>query len=75
MCEAREDYVAINDTITFEVDELLKSVFLIIVDDNAVEDVENLQVSVTPVLGQFPVAVQNNTATIIIADNDSMFIM
>lgn len=69
-----DDYLEINDTITFEADELEKSVLLILVDNSAVEEVENLQVTITPIPGLFPVAVKNNTAVVVITDNDSKLV-
>jgi len=70
-CEATEDFIAINENITFEDYELQKMLFLVVVDNNAVESLEDLRVFITPVVGQYPVAVQNSTATIMITDNDS----
>ena len=66
-----EDYIEIdNDTITFQVDELRKTVSLILLDNDEVEDMEKLEVTITPVPGLFPVTVQNSTAMISISDND-----
>ncbi len=47
---------------------------LIILDNNVVEDLEDLQITITALPGLFPVAVQNGTAIISIADNDSELI-
>ena len=59
-----------NKTITFEVDDLQQNVLTFIVDNSVVEGAEFFSVSISPILGLFPVAVKNSTVTIFINDND-----
>ena len=66
------DYLGINQTVTFEVEEVEKEVQVQIVDNAAVEHVEQFSVFLTPLPGVFPVAVLNSTAVVSIADNDGM---
>ena len=65
-----DDYIAMNDVITFDIDDLQQSVVIFIVDNSIVEDVESFSVSISPIPGLFPVAVKNSTAIISIKDND-----
>ena len=66
------DYLGINQTVTVEVEEVEKEVQVQIVDNAAVERVEQFSVFLTPLPGLFPVAVLNSTAVVSIADNDGM---
>lgn len=43
---------------------------MLILDNTAVEDLEQFSVFITPIPGIFPVAVKNSTTTITIRDND-----
>ena len=65
-----DDYIALNEVITFDIDDLQQSVAIFILDNSIAEDVESFSVSISPIPGLFPVAVQNSTATIFIKDND-----
>ena len=67
-----DDYLGINQTVTFEVEDVGKEVQVQIVDNAAVERVEQFSVFMTPLPGLFPVAVLNSTAVISITDNDGM---
>ena len=68
---AGEDFLGFpDDSIIFEVEELEKTLLLEILDDDLVENVEELTVSITPVAGNIPVAVTHSTTTISIIDND-----
>ena len=66
------DYLGINQTVTFEVEEVEKEVQVQIVDNAAVERVEQFSVFLTPLPGLFPVAVLNSAAVVSITDNDGM---
>ncbi len=66
-----EDYTRINETITFQAEELKKTVLIFIVDDSRLEDRENFEVTFTALPGLFPVTVLNDTVTIAIVDDDS----
>ena len=65
-----DDFVAVNDTITFGVEETEMEILIFIVDNSALEEVEQFTVKTEAVLGDFPVAVMNDTATVTITDND-----
>ena len=65
-----DDYVSINETIQFEIEEREISVQVLILDNSELEDVEEFLVVLTPIVGIFPVAVQNNMAVVSITDND-----
>ena len=41
-----------------------------IVDNSALEEVEQFNVKIEAISGDFPVAVMNSTATVIVTDND-----
>ena len=41
-----------------------------VIDNRAVEDMEQFTASISPIPGLFPVAVKNSTATVTIIDND-----
>lgn len=43
----------------------------LILDNSAVENVEDFSVFITAIPGLFPVAVKNSTASVSITDNDS----
>ncbi len=45
-------------------------VMILIIDNSALEDVEQFIVEIEPVPGVFPVAVMDDIATITITDND-----
>ena len=64
------DYISINQTVTFEVIDMEATVETLIIDNSAVEGVEQFSVMITAVPGLFPVAVQNSTAVVSISDND-----
>ena len=72
----RDDYQLVDKRIEFDanttlgIDELEKREIIIITDNTALEEREFFTVSITAVLGIFPVAVQNFTAIIEIDDND-----
>ncbi len=66
------DYSGINQTITFQVTDLQHVVQVMILDNSAVERVEQFSVFIAAIPGLFPVAVQNNTAMVSISDNDGM---
>ena len=59
-----------NELITFDIDDLQQSVAIFILDNSIAEGVESFSVSISPIPGLFPVAVQNSTVTISIKDND-----
>ena len=65
-----EDYIGINETIQFEIEDREMIVQTLILDDSQLEDVEEFLAVLTPIAGVFPVAVQNGTAVVSIADND-----
>ena len=65
-----DDFIAINDTITFGAEEMEMETLIFIVDNSALEEVEQFTVKTEAVSGDFPVAVMNNTATVTITDND-----
>ena len=69
-----DDYIPLNDVITFDIDDLQQSVSIFILDNLIAEDVEFFSVSISPIPGLFPVAVKNNTATISIKDNDCKYV-
>lgn len=64
------DYVAINQTVTFEIEDVEKEIQTTILDNSAVERVEQFTVFLTPLVGVFPVAVQDSLAVVSITDND-----
>ena len=64
------DFVAVNDTITFGVEETEKEMLIFIVDNSALEEVEQFTVKIEAISGDFPVAVLNSTVTVTITDND-----
>ena len=64
------DYTAVNRTITFEIDETEIVVRTLIMDNSALEDLENFSVFIAPIAGIFPVAVKNGTAVVSITDDD-----
>ncbi len=70
-CIEGDDYVAIDETVTFQVDDLELTMSVLILDNVAVEDVEQFFFSISPIPGLFPVSVKNSTANISITDNDS----
>ncbi len=70
-CIEGDDYAAVNETVTFQVDDLELTMSVLILDNVAVEDVEQYSFSITPIPGLFPVAVKNSTVNISITDNDS----
>ena len=65
-----DDFVAVNNTITFGVEETEKEMLIFIVDNSALEEVEQFTVKIEAISGDFPVAVLNSTATVTITDND-----
>ena len=66
------DYIAINRTITFEIDETEIVVRTLIMDNSALEDLENFSVFIAPIAGIFPVAVKNHTAVVSITDDGEL---
>ncbi len=65
-----EDYVSINETVLFEIEEREMIVQTLILDNSLLEDVEEFLAFLTPIAGAFPVAVQNSIAVVSITDND-----
>ena len=65
-----DDYININETVQFEPEEREVIVQTLIIDNFLLEDEEEFLVILTPIVGVFPVAVQNNVAVVSIADND-----
>ena len=66
-----EDYVGIDEIIVFEIEDREIEVQTLILDDNfELEEVEVFLVSLTPINGTFPVAVQDATTVVFITDND-----
>ena len=59
-----------GETIKFEVKETRKDLSIIIVDDEALEELEYFNVSIRAVPGVFPVVVKNSQAIVEIVDND-----
>ena len=43
---------------------------IFIVDNSALEEVEQFSVKIEAILGDFPVAVMNSTVTVTVTDND-----
>lgn len=70
-----EDYIGINETIQFEIEDREMIVQTLILDDSQLEDVEEFLAVLTPIAGVFPVAVQNGTAVVSIADNDGEIVV
>jgi hypothetical protein len=56
--------------VTFEAEDVEMEVQTLILDNLAVERVEEFSVFITPVPGLFPVAVENDMAVVSITDND-----
>ena len=56
--------------IKFEAEETRKDLSIIIVDDEALEELEYFNVSIRAVPGAFPVVVKNSQAIVEIVDND-----
>ena len=69
-CADGEDYNSVDQTVTFEVEDLEKSVSVLILDNSALERVELFLVSMTALPGLFPVAVTNSPAVVSLMDND-----
>ena len=66
-----QDYQVVEgETIKFEVEETRKDLSIIIVDDEALEELEYFNVSIRAVPGAFPVVVKNSQALVEIVDND-----
>ena len=49
--------------------------FIFILDNSALEEVEQFTVKIEAVSGDFPVAIINSTTTIIVTDNDGNYII
>ena len=65
-----DDFVAVNDTITFGEEETEMEVLIFILYNSALEETEHFTVRIEAIEGVFPVAVVNSTATVNITDND-----
>lgn len=65
-----DDYIGINETVEFEIEEREMIVQTLIIDNLMLEDVEEFFVMITPIVSVFPVAVQNSVAVVSVADND-----
>ena len=48
---------------------------IFILDNSALEEVEQFTVKIEAVSGDFPVAVMNSTTTVIVTDNDGNYII
>ena len=70
-----DDFVAVNDTITFGVEDIKMEMFIFILDNSALEEVEQFTVKIEAASGDFPVAVMNSTTTITVTDNDGNYVM
>jgi hypothetical protein len=55
-----QDFSAVNDTLEFGVDAIQMEVMIFIMDNSALEDVEQFTVEIEPVPGVFPVVVIGN---------------
>ena len=69
-----DDFVAIDDVITFEMEDLQATIFTLVLDNLSLEGVEEFTAHIEPVVGDFPVAVQNSSATVSIRDNDGLLL-
>ena len=67
---AGSDYETINETITFDIEDLQYEGTLKITDNDALENVEQMFLQIEAVPGPFPLMVLDDTATVTIADND-----
>ena len=65
-----DDFIAVNDTTMFGVEETIMEVSIFIQDNSALEEVEKFTVNIEAIQGDFPIAVTNSTATVTITDND-----
>ena len=64
------DFAGINDTLEFGVDVTQMEVVILIIDNSALEDVEQFIVEIEPIPGVFPIAVMDSVAAVTITDND-----
>ena len=67
---AGSDYESINETITFDVEDLQYEGTLIITDNDALENVEQMFLQIEALPGLFPLVVVDDTAVVTITDND-----
>lgn len=65
-----DDFIGVNTTIVFEVEETSMEALIFIQDNSALEEVEQFTVNIAAIEGEFPVAVTNSTTTVTIIDND-----
>ena len=72
---AEEDYRHLEERIEFGIEDLEIRRMVLIVDNDVLENVELFTATIVPIRGPFPVAVQNDNVTVVIADNDSELIM
>ena len=70
VCADGEDYNSTNQTVTFEIEDLEKTVSVHILDNSALERVEQFLVSMTALPGLFPATVTNSPAVVSLTDND-----
>ena len=64
------DFDQVDDVITFGVEETEMEVLILIRDNAALEEVEEFNIMIEAVEGDFPVAVVDSMATVTITDND-----
>ena len=65
-----QDFIGVNDTLEFGGDVTQMEFMIFVIDNSALEDVEQFSVEIEPVPGDFPVVVIDNIASITITDND-----
>ena len=73
-CTAGEDFIAIDDVIIFEIEDLQAAISTLVLDNLSFEGVEEFTANIEPVVGDFPVAVQNSSARVSIRDNDGLLL-
>ncbi len=73
-CVAGQDYVSIDETITFAIEDLVYEGTLLIMDDERVETLETMTLQIEAVEGVFPVSVKDNLATVNITNDDGAFV-
>lgn len=65
------DYEHLNTTITFEKDDLVARIRVKVIDNQILQEMRTFGAIIEVVQGEFPAFVQNNTASIVIEEDDS----
>ncbi len=71
---AGQDYVSIDEVITFAIEDLVYERTLLILDDEKVETLETMTLQIEAIEGVFPVSVADNVARLNITNDDGAFI-